>query len=151
MAKSNFKSAYSARERVLTKIEGESMTQQHFAQEQDVRTIINQYDKTGLIANVARGVAKYGDYSEVNEYRESLDLVNNANEMFMELPAEIREKFKNNAGVFFEFATNPDNKNDMIKMGLREPDITEVVPPKSSVDTTKQPVDTPASRGEGGE
>ena len=151
MAKSNFKSAYSARERVLTKIEGESMTQQHFAQEQDVRTIINQYDKTGLIANVARGVAKYGDYSEVNEYRESLDLVNNANEMFMELPAEIREKFKNNAGVFFEFATNPDNKNDMIKMGLREPDITEVVPPKSSVDTTKQPVETPDSPSEVGE
>lgn len=151
MAKSNFKSAYSARERVSTTVEGESMTQQHFAHEQDVRTIISQYDKTGLIANVARGVAKYGDYSEINEYRESLDLVNNANQMFMELPAEVREKFNNNAGIFFEFATNPENESDMIKMGLREPTESAVVPPKSAEKSTKQPVETPDSPSEVGE
>ena len=149
MAKTKFKSAYSARDRVQTEIIGESLTQQHFAHQQDVRNIISQYDKTGLIANVAKGVAKYGDYSEVNEYRESLDLVNNANDMFMQLPAEIREMFKNNAGVFFEFATNPENEDKMVKLGLREPAPFEDVPPTSN--ETKKSVESPDSPSEVGE
>ena len=70
-----FKTGYAERKRVQMKPSGESLTQQHFAKDADVRNIIKQYDRTGLIANVARGVAQYGDYSEVNEYRESLDMV----------------------------------------------------------------------------
>ncbi len=102
MAKMVFKTGYGERERVKTEPKGESLTQQHFAHEADVRNIIKQYDKTGLIANVQKGVARYGDYSEVNEYREALDLVNDANGMFAELPAELREMFQNNAGTFLE-------------------------------------------------
>jgi hypothetical protein len=150
MAKSNFKSAYSVRDRVQTNIEGESMTQQHFAHGADVRNIISQYDRTGLIANVARGVAQYGDYSEINEYRESLDLINNANDMFQQLPAEIREIFKNDAGDFFEFATNPANESKMIELGLREPNPAEVVPPVSSAEP-KKAVESPDSPSEVGE
>ncbi len=115
MAKMVFKTGYGERQRVKTEPKGESLTQQHFAHEADVRNIIKQYDKTGLIANVQKGVARYGDYSEVNEYREALDLVNDANAMFAELPAELREMFQNNAGTFLEFATNPENNEKMIK------------------------------------
>jgi SHS2 domain-containing protein len=126
------------------------MTQQHFAHGADVRNIISQYDRTGLIANVARGVAQYGDYSEINEYRESLDLINNANDMFQQLPAEIREIFKNDAGDFFEFATNPANESKMIELGLREPNPAEVVPPVSSAEP-KKAVESPDSPSEVGE
>jgi len=119
MAKMQFKTGYGERERTTTEPKGESLTQQHFAQEADVRNIIKQYDKTGLIANVQKGVAQYGDYSEVNEYREALDLVNDANGMFAELPAELRQMFQNNAGTFLEFATNPENENKMM-LGLKE-------------------------------
>ena len=120
MAKMVFKTGYGERERIQTKPKGESLTQQHFAHEADVRNIIKQYDKTGLIANVQKGVAQYGDYSEVNEYREALDLVNDANNMFAELPAELREMFQNNAGTFLEFASNPENNDKMISLGLKE-------------------------------
>lgn len=120
MAKMVFKTGYGERERVMTEPKGESLTQQHFAHEADVRNIIKQYDKTGLIANVQKGVAQYGDYSEVNEYREALDLVNEANGMFAELPAELREMFQNNAGTFLEFATNPENESKMVELGLKE-------------------------------
>ncbi|AXQ65858.1 MAG: internal scaffolding protein [Microviridae sp.] len=120
MSKPKFKTAYGDRQRVMTEPKGESLTQQHFAHEADVRNIIKQYDKTGLIANVQKGVAQYGDYSEVNEYREALDLVNEANGMFAELPAELREMFQNNPGTFLEFATNPENNQKMIELGLKE-------------------------------
>lgn len=146
MAKIVFKTGYGERERVKTEPKGESLTQQHFAQEADVRNIIKQYDKTGLIANVQKGVARYGDYSEVNEYREALDLVNEANATFAELPAEVREMFQNNAGTFLEFATNPENEDKMIKLGLKEAPVQEEQPIKAENKAAEPPA--PLDKGE---
>ena len=146
MAKIVFKTGYGERQRVMTEPKGESLTQQHFAHEADVRNIIKQYDKTGLIANVQKGVAKYGDYSEVNEYREALDLVNDANKMFAELPAELREMFQNNAGTFLEFATNPENENKMIELGLKEAPVQEEQPIMAENKAAEPPA--PLDKGE---
>lgn len=115
-----FRTAYDKRQREGFATTGESLTQQHFAKEADIKTIIKKHDRTGIISHVARGVAHYGDYSEVNEYREALDMVNSANSSFMELPAEVRAMFENDAGAFFEFATNPKNDEKMVQMGLKE-------------------------------
>ena len=113
-----FKTAYGSRERKGFETSGDSLTQQHMKDETDIRKIIDKYDRTGLIGHVQRGVAQYGDFSEVNEYREALDLVANANATFAELPSAVREKFANDAGAFLEFATNPDNLQEMQEMGL---------------------------------
>jgi phage internal scaffolding protein len=135
MTKAKFRTAYDERKREGFKTEGESLTQQHFAQEADIKTIIKKHDRTGIISHVARGVAQYGDYSEINEYREALDVVNKANASFMELPAQLRAMFENDAGAFYEFATNPENDAKMIELGLKEappsPDISEFVPAKA--------------------
>ncbi len=112
--------AYDKHERHGFETVGESLTQQHFAKEADIKTIIKKHDRTGIISHVARGVAHYGDYSEVNEYREALDMVNSANASFMELPANVRAMFENDAGAFFEFATNPANDEKMVELGLKE-------------------------------
>jgi phage internal scaffolding protein len=144
MAKQKIRNAFD-RQRVQFNTEGESLTQQHFETEQDVRNIIKQYDRTGLITNVARGVARYGDYSDINEYREALDLVNNATSSFMELPAKLREMFNNNPGEFFEFATNPENADQMVKLGLSENPVQE----EEVVPTTKAEI--PPAPQEAGE
>lgn len=120
MTKVKFKTAYDERKREGFRTEGESLTQQHFAQEADIKTIIKKHDRTGIISHVARGVAQYGDFSEVNEYREALDVVNAANASFMQLPSQVRSMFENDAGKFFEFATNPENDAKMIELGLKE-------------------------------
>lgn len=128
MAKTPFKTAYGQRERVQVETVGESLTQQHFAKEQDVRNIIKQYDRTGLISNVQRGIAQYGDFSEVNEYREAMDIVINANNTFAKLPSDVRQRFGNDAGAFMEFATNPQNADEMVRMGLaKAPKVEEVI------------------------
>lgn len=113
-----FRKAYDAPERMSFVTEGESLTQQHFAKEADIKTIIKKHDRTGIITNVARGIASYGDYSEVNEYREALDIVRNADTSFNMLPSELRKMFDNDAGAFFEFATDPANSEKMVEMGL---------------------------------
>lgn len=134
MAKEKFKNAYSDHERLQFATTGESLTQQHFAQEADIKNIIKKHDRTGIIEHVARGVAQYGDYSEVNEYRESMDIVNKANASFQTLPSQLRAMFSNDPGEFFEFATDPANAEKMVRLGLAE------APP------IVQPEDAPAKK-----
>lgn len=87
----------------------------------DIHKIIRTYDKTKLLSHVNEAVARYGDYTEVNEFKQSLDLVIDAQKTFAELPSHVRKRFGNDPGAFFEFATNPENKTELIKMGLATP------------------------------
>jgi phage internal scaffolding protein len=116
--KTEFVTAYGDRVKEPFFTEGESLTQQHMAQECDIKEIIKRHDRTGIIEHVNRGVAAYGDYSEVHEYREALDLINNAKESFMVLPSDVRKMFDNDPGEFFEFATDPANAEKMVELGL---------------------------------
>jgi phage internal scaffolding protein len=84
----------------------------------DMTNILQQRDRTGMITHVNAATARYGDYTEVNEFKQSMDLVLQAQEDFMALPSNIRERFHNNPGAFFEFATNPKNQDEMIALGL---------------------------------
>ncbi len=123
-----FKTPYGDRGRSSFETTGESLTQQSHAAAADVRNIIKQYDRTGLIANVNKGIAQYGDYSEINEFSEAQQIVARANESFAQIPSHIREQFNNNAGLFFEFATDPKNSEKMIEMGLAEAPVVETDP-----------------------
>ena len=51
-----FNTAYGDRKRKGFETTGDSLTQQSHASAADVRNIIKQYDRTGLIANVNKGV-----------------------------------------------------------------------------------------------
>jgi phage internal scaffolding protein len=143
-----FKTAYGDRTRSGFETTGESLTQQSHAQAADVRNIIKQYDRTGLIANVNKGIAQYGDYSEINECAEALNMVREANESFAEIPSHIREQFGNNAGAFFEFATNPKNSEKMIEMGLKEAPYKVM---KNVVEATTKSESAPPAPQEAGE
>ena len=121
-----FQTAYEPHDRHGFETQGESMTQQHFSEESEINNIIAFHDRTGIIKNVQQGVANYGDYSEVHEYREALDLIRQADEDFMQLPSNVRRQFNNNAGDFFEFATNPHNEQQLVDMGLAKARPSEV-------------------------
>lgn len=115
-----FKTAYDPHSPCFFHTEGESLTQQHFQEECDIINIIKRHDRNGIIEHVQRGQARYGDFSEVSDYREALDLVKNAQDEFMSVPSDIRKQFDNNPGKFYEFVSNPDNKDELIKMGFVE-------------------------------
>lgn len=95
-------------------------TDQSFKAECDVNNIINRYMKTGEINHRARTAGIYGDFSNITDLKESMELVKYANEQFMEIPAEIRKKFGNDPTQLTEWLQDPKNLDDAIKHGLLE-------------------------------
>lgn len=122
-----FRSAYEPHRKVQFVTTGESLTQQHFKEECDVINIIKKHDRNGIIEHVQRGQARYGDFSEVHDYREALDLVRDAQSEFMNIPSDIRKKFDNDPGKFYEFVSDPENKDELIEMGFIDPQASSVV------------------------
>lgn len=100
-----------------------SLTHQSFKDECDISNIMNRYQKTGLVAHMTKANALYGDFSDVPDYQAALNIVIEAEEAFMELPAQVRLKFDNDPGKFLEFVHNPDNRAEMVEMGM-------IIPPK---------------------
>lgn len=133
------------RRRVVIEPVGESMTQQHFKEEVDVRNIIRKYDQTGLIQHVQRGQAQYGDFSQTVGFKEALDMVNSAKHSFMELPAELRREFNNDAGAFYTFVSDPNNSEKLIEMGLAEAPIAPVPVEPSAAEASDVPPPEPKS------
>ncbi len=121
-----FRTAYGTRNQVAVSFLDEdgnplpTPTQQHLKAECDINNILRQYDKTGLITHVNNATAQYGDFTEVNEYQESLNRVIAAQDAFAALPSHVRKRFANDPGEFFEFATDPSNFDAMVEMGLAE-------------------------------
>ena len=112
---------------------GESLTQQHYKDEADIHNIIKKYDTEGVILNVRKGVAQYGDFSTIVDYHESLRIIQYAQENFLELPSDVRKQFNNDPGQFFDFASNPDNLDELVSMGLAKKPMEKIVsvPPET--------------------
>ena len=47
-----------------------------------------------------------------------MNLIVQADQAFMELPADVRLRFNNDAGSFVDFASDPDNLDEMRELGL---------------------------------
>ena len=96
---------------------GKSMTKQAFKDECDVHTIIDRFKETGQIPQAAIE-GQYGDFTGVEDYHSAMTLVRQAQEMFEALPAEVRDRFKNDPGAFVEFVEDPENGQALVDMGL---------------------------------
>lgn len=116
-----------------------SMTQQHFEEVTNINKIIRKYRGHDLITHVTTSTAAYGDFSEINEYAQSLNIVNTAKEAFLGIPADIRAKFDNDPGKFFEFASDPRNHDALVDMGLAEARPTPPSAPPEVVSASAPP------------
>jgi phage internal scaffolding protein len=107
---------------------GDSMTQQHFAEESEINNILRSHDRNGVIEHIHRGNAIYGDFSNITDFSDALYQIKEAQQEFLNIPSEIREKFQNDAGQFFKFASNPDNLQELRDMGLANPQQSVAMP-----------------------
>ena len=106
---------------------GESMTQQHFAEESEINNILRSHDRNGVIEHIHRGNAIYADFSNITDLSDALHQIKEAQQEFLNIPSEIREKFQNDAGQFFKFASDPNNLPELRKMGLANPEQSEAM------------------------
>lgn len=142
-----FKSPYTnPPPRCFFETEGETLCQEHFQEESEINNILRSHDRTGVINHIHKGNAIYGDFSEITDLSDALRQIQQAQKEFMNIPSDIREKFKNDAGQFFKFASNPDNLDSLREMGLANPDQSVAMP----TDTTAipEPVEPQNSEGQ---
>lgn len=118
----------------------ESFVQQSFQDETDINLLMKRYERDGAAAWLLKyadrlNAGQYMDVSDVPDYHDAQNAVVTAEKMFLDLPAKVRDRFKNDPGQFLEFATDPSNVDELVKMGLatkvhKPGELIETPPPK---------------------
>jgi len=94
-----------------------SRTQQHFAEEVDINTIVRRFGLTGELPEGVPHILQ-GDFTNVFDFQSAMDMVVAAREAFMEQPAEVRARFDNDPQKFLAFTSDRANLDEAIKLGL---------------------------------
>lgn len=94
-----------------------SLAKQEFKEECDINTIVENFGLTGTMPEAIISPMS-GDFTEVTDYRSALHLIMEADAAFMEIPAETRERFGNDAGRFVAFVSDPANAEACKDLGL---------------------------------
>lgn len=100
---------------------GESATKQSFKEEVDINNIVKRFTKGMGLENMQGSPLSeknFGDFSDVPDLRTLYDRMQNAEESFYRLPSKVRMKFDNDPLDFIDFASNPDNLDEMRELGL---------------------------------
>lgn len=107
------------------KCEDPSLAQQHSAEECDINYIVERFGVTGQLPENNRPMPTYGDFTGVSDYRQALDAVTQAQDAFMSLPANVRERFDNDPALFVDFcsSTDPADRSEAIELGLIPPPV----------------------------
>jgi phage internal scaffolding protein len=109
----------------------ETLAQQHFKEHCDINRIVAQYAKTGLVPQSA-ATPMAEDFVGITDYHTAMNVIRRGDEAFSSLSADVREKFKNDAGRFVDFCLDPENLDEVIALGL--------APQRAAVEASPQPV-----------
>lgn len=119
MAKLKFNTRYQNSSNVKIVNDEPSLTEQHHKEKCDIRTTLATYDRTGIIQGHKKS-PMYGDFTQIPNYQESLDMVINAQKAFDSLPSNVRQRFKNPKELL-RFLEDPENTEEAQRLGLVNP------------------------------
>lgn len=112
-----FNSVFNLGPRVQIRCEGPGRTRQSASEECDINYIMAKYAKTGMVDHLARHGADYGFASSI-DFHGAMNIVTKADQMFADLPAPARERFRGDPAVFLDFVQDESNLDEMIELGL---------------------------------
>lgn len=101
-----------------------SLTDQQFKDDADINVLCARYRERGYYYNPLSPVREkprmpqFGDFSKLPDIHTALKTVDQANEMFMRLPAEVREACGNDPAAFIALEKNPQMHELLRKYGL---------------------------------
>lgn len=113
-----FVTRYEKHKKVAQDAGGKSLTEQSHKKDCDINNILKKFNKDGVLPGMIKTNPTWGDFSEVEDYRTSLEIVAKASEQFLNLPSRVRNRFQNDPALFLQFANDPKNIDEMISMGL---------------------------------
>lgn len=125
--------------------EDKSLTQQHAKDECDINLIVENAKRGADISSkINPNTPRYGDFTGLPTYKDALNMVVKANEMFMSLDAFVRERFDNDPGKLLAFLDNPDNRAEGVKLGLiNQPPPVAPTPPVNEKPLTAESAKKP--------
>lgn len=113
----NYDTDKASRETGIACTEEEGRTQQQFKDECDINVIVERFGLTGQLPENPR-VPVSGDFTGIQDFQTAMNMVREAQEAFMEFPAEIRAEFDNDPGKMIAFVENEKNRERALEMGL---------------------------------
>lgn len=123
---------------------GDNPVQQQFKNECDINFIVKNYQ----IPQQTFSPDQFGDFSDPLSFQQSMNIVAHAQQQFLLLPAEIRARFQNEPQKMLEFIADPENAQELIKMGLATKELPKPIPdpvkviianPEASEDSSSTP------------
>ena len=107
----------------------ESMAVQSAEEESNINTIVRRFGLTGELPNNLR-MPQSGDFTGLPDFHAAMNLVRQAQEEFIRVPAEIRARFNNDPARFMAFVEDGANYDEALKLGLVN--ARPVVPPSGT-------------------
>lgn len=147
--KRNIRSAYDDKLRIGISFAPVGRVDPQFQNETDINYIMAKFAKTGILPTQNRA-ERYGTQTGT-DLREALELVTRAEQSFSELPAKVRDKFKNNPGAFLDFVQDDANLPQMAELGLLTPEATILHKAAPAAPPAASPPPTPPPESSGGE
>lgn len=121
-----------------------SMTKQAFKDECDINNIVRKFEATGILDHVNQAAARglYQDLPSGLDLQAGLEMIRQAEEAFMALPAAARAEFDNDPVLFVEAFNNPTEAQQerFIALGLAK----DTRPPKPPEAPAAPPAPPPA-------
>lgn len=100
---------------------GPSLTRQDMAEECDINNIMSKYEATGILPSVDGRTPYYADFTSMpTDLRGAMELMKDAEDAFMTLPAKVRKEFDNDPALFADFAADPEHREFLVQHGLAE-------------------------------
>jgi len=98
-------------------------THQEFKVECDINSIMARYQATGVMPQPWKSPPQpmWGDFASAPEFFEAQQLLLDARQSFMNLPAKVRTRFNNNPGELLAFVQDPNNTDEARTLGLVDP------------------------------
>lgn len=98
----------------------ESKAVQSAKEECDINVIVRRFHVTGELPSNVK-VPLEGEFQGVMTYKDAMNLIVEAERSFMEMPADVRERFNHDPGKFVAFASDEKNRDEARKLGLLVP------------------------------
>lgn len=112
------RSKYSPRIGIVVETGDESPTQQHFKDQCDINKIARSIEATGSSEHVKQARERYGDFTELFDVGTNFDRAAKAEQLFQQVPVELRKRVGHTIPGLFEFIQKQENFEDCVKFGI---------------------------------
>jgi phage internal scaffolding protein len=97
-------------------------TQKQFKEECDINHILDKYQQQELVPTSDRQPL-FGDFTDerITDYHLAMQTITGVGELMQQLPAKVRDRFKNNPAAILDFIADPNNHQEARDLGLMNP------------------------------